>query len=77
MSSGRCWSRCSTRPGKRGPKQAPDLRQVVDGMLYISHTGCQWRFLPESFGPWTRVFPVPPLVAQWHLGSGMTVLQGA
>ena len=43
-------------PGMRGPKHAPDLRQVVDGMLYISHTGCQWRFLPESFGPWTRVW---------------------
>lgn len=25
-------------------------------MLYISHTGCQWRFLPETFGPWTRVW---------------------
>jgi putative transposase len=25
-------------------------------MLYISHTGCQWRFLPEEFGPWTRVW---------------------
>jgi putative transposase len=43
-------------PGKRGPKHAPDLRPVVDAMLYISHTGCQWRFLPESFGPWTRVW---------------------
>jgi putative transposase len=43
-------------PGKRGPKHAPDLRWVVDAMLYISHTGCQWRFLPESFGPWTRVW---------------------
>jgi putative transposase len=43
-------------PGKRGPKHAPDLRRVVDAMLYISHTGCQWRFLPESFGPWTRVW---------------------
>jgi putative transposase len=43
-------------PGKRGPEHAPDLRRVVDAMLYISHTGCQWRFLPESFGPWTRVW---------------------
>src|SRR5215210_5922762 len=43
-------------PGKRGPKHAPDLRRVVDAMLYISHTGCRWRFLPESFGPWTRVW---------------------
>ena len=29
-------------PGKRGPKHAPDLRRVVDAMLYISHTGCQF-----------------------------------
>ncbi|MCU1615128.1 MAG: family transposase [Frankiales bacterium] len=43
-------------PGKRGPKHAPDLRRVVDAMLHMSHTGCRWRFLPESFGPWTRVW---------------------
>lgn len=43
-------------PGKRGPKHALDLRRVVDAMLYVSHTGCQSRFLPESFGPWTRVW---------------------
>lgn len=24
------------------------LRAVVNAMLSISHTGCQWRFLPES-----------------------------
>ena len=36
---------------KRGPKHGDDLRHVVDAMLYISHTGCQWRFLPEEFGP--------------------------
>ena len=27
--------------GKRGPKHAPDLRRVVDAMLYVSHTGCR------------------------------------
>jgi putative transposase len=42
-------------PSKRGPKHGNDLRKVVDGMLYISHTGCQWRYLPDEFGPWTRV----------------------
>jgi transposase len=42
--------------GKRGRKHADDLRGVVDAMLYISQTGCQWRYLPESFGPWTRVW---------------------
>lgn len=43
-------------PSKRGPKHGNDLRHVVDAMLYISHTGCQWRYLPEQFGPWTRVW---------------------
>jgi putative transposase len=42
-------------PSKRGPKHGSDLRHVVDAMLYISHTGRQWRFLPEQLGPWTRV----------------------
>ena len=44
------------RPGKRGPRHGPDLRLVVDAMLYVTHTGCQWRFLPAEFGPWTRVW---------------------
>lgn len=43
-------------PGKRGRKHANDLRTVVDAMLYIAQTGCQWRYLPESFGRWTRVW---------------------
>ena len=43
------------RPGKPGPKHA-DLRAVVDGILYVTRTGCQWRCLPNSFGPWTRVW---------------------
>ena len=43
-------------PGKRGRKHGGDLRTVVDAMLYVSHTGCQWRYLPGSFGPWTRVW---------------------
>ncbi len=43
-------------PGKRGRKHGDDLRTVVDAMLYIAQTGCQWRYLPESFGPWTRVW---------------------
>jgi transposase len=43
-------------PGKRVRKHANDLRTDVDAMLYIARTGCQWRYLPESFGPWTRVW---------------------
>ncbi len=44
------------RAGKRGPAFGADLRVVVDAMLYVSHTGCQWRSLPVEFGRWTRVW---------------------
>ena len=43
-------------PGKRGRKHADDLSSAVDAMLYIAQTGCQWRYLPESFGPWNPVW---------------------
>jgi putative transposase len=43
-------------PGERGRKHADDLRTVVDAMPCIAQTGCQWRYLPEPFGPWTRVW---------------------
>lgn len=56
-------------PGKRGPKHAADLRRVVDAMLYISHTGCQWRYLPESFGPWTRVWSLAVDVTGLPVGA--------
>ena len=40
---------------KRGPKHGDDVRHVVDAMLSISHTGCQWRYLLEQYGPWTSI----------------------
>lgn len=44
-------------PGKRGRRYVEaDLRQVVDGLLYVAHTGCQWRYLPSEYGDWTRAW---------------------
>jgi putative transposase len=43
-------------PGKRGRKYGDDIRDVVDAVLYVTYTGCQWRQLPRDFGPWTRVW---------------------
>jgi putative transposase len=43
-------------PGKRGRKHADDLPSVVNAMLHIAQTGCQWGYLPASFGPRTRVW---------------------
>jgi putative transposase len=29
---------------------------VVNGLLYVNKTGCQWRMLPKDFGPWETVY---------------------
>lgn len=31
-------------------------RQILDGILWILHTGAPWRDLPERFGPWNSVY---------------------
>jgi transposase len=43
-------------PVKRlGRPRETDLRAVVDAMLYIVRTGCQWRPVPKDFPPFTTV----------------------
>jgi len=37
------------RPG--GRPRSTDLRDVVDAIIYILRTGCQWRYLPGDFPP--------------------------
>lgn len=32
-----------------------DHRQVINGIIHRLSTGCQWRKLPERFGPWQTV----------------------
>ncbi len=38
-----------------GRPRTYELRRVVDGMLYVVKTGCQWRQLPSNFSPWKTV----------------------
>jgi transposase len=38
-----------------GRPRETDLRAVLDGILYIARTGCQWRLLPKDFPPFTTV----------------------
>ncbi len=38
-----------------GRPRTTDLRAVVDALLYIAWTGCQWRALPERFPPVSTV----------------------
>lgn len=33
-----------------------DLREVVNGILYLVKSGCQWRMLPTDFPKWSMVY---------------------
>jgi putative transposase len=37
----------------RPPKH--DRRQIVNALLYLLRTGCQWRMLPKDYPPFTTV----------------------
>src|SRR5215213_8707743 len=43
-------------PKRVGRKRKVDLRDVINAILYISRTGCQWRNLPHDFPPKTAVW---------------------
>src|SRR4051812_42967488 len=43
-------------PKERGRKRKVDMREVVNSILYISRTGCQWRNLPHDLLPKSTVW---------------------
>lgn len=45
------------RPAKRGGRpRTVNVREVMNAVLYLLGTGCQWRALPRDFPPRTTVF---------------------
>lgn len=38
-------------PKRVGRPRTVDLREVVNALLYMASTGCQWRMLPKDFPP--------------------------
>jgi putative transposase len=44
----------NAKPG--GRPRTTDLRDVIDAILYLLKTGCQWRNLPSEFPPWETVY---------------------
>lgn len=42
-------------PGRRG-RPPVDRRRVIDGIVSLKETGCQWRMLPKDFGHWSTVY---------------------
>ena len=44
-----------TKPA-RGKPQEIDLRRIVNAIMYILVTGCQWRYLPKDYPNWQSVY---------------------
>jgi len=42
-------------PSRLGRPRTTDLRHIVDALLYIASTGCQWRQLPRDLPPYSTV----------------------
>src|SRR6202158_1337271 len=44
-------------PAKRGGrKRAADPREIVNGVMYVLSTGCQWRYVPKDLPPKSTLF---------------------
>lgn len=41
---------------RRGRPLTIDLREAVNGMLYLAKTGCQWQNLPREFPKWQSIY---------------------
>jgi transposase len=42
------------KPG--GRPRTVDMREVINAILYLDRTGCQWRALPHDCPPWSTVW---------------------
>ena len=45
------------KPARRGRKPI-DRREILNAILYVDRTGCQWRALPHDFPKWKSVYNV-------------------
>ena len=44
----------SAKPG--GRPRSVHLRVILNGLFYVLRSGCQWRLLPRTYGPWSTVY---------------------
>lgn len=56
-------------PAKRGRPREYELREILNGIFYVTRTGCQWRLVPHDFPPWWTLyyyFRVWKLLGAWE-----------
>jgi putative transposase len=52
------------KPG--GHPRTVDMREIMNGILYVLRTGCAWRMIPHDLPPWQTVYEY---FSQWR-GDG-------
>ena len=45
-------------PRARRGRRPLDRRRVINAILYVVRTGCQWRMLPKDFPNWSTVYGI-------------------
>ena len=53
------WGQLAARipPARRGDrKRTVNIREVLNGLLYVLSTGCQWRAIPTDLPPHSTIF---------------------
>ena len=43
---------------RRGRPVVYSRREVINAILYVVRSGCQWRMLPHDFPPWKTVYQI-------------------
>ena len=57
------------KPG--GRPRTVDLREVVNGILYVLRAGCPWRMVPHDLPPWQTLYKYFRRWSEgWNLGTG-------
>jgi transposase len=39
-----------------GGKRTANMREVINGVMYVLSTGCQWRYIPKDLPPRSTVY---------------------
>lgn len=43
-------------PSRGGRHRTVDIRKILNGIRYLTKSGCQWRMIPKEYGPWETLY---------------------
>lgn len=58
-------------PTNRGRPRETEVREIINGILYVARSGCQWRMLPHDLPDWQNVYDH---FRRWRDSGGLAVI---